>query len=412
MNKKVAYCVNIFPKLSETFIQREIAYLQKLDYDVQIFAIRRDKSILQSLRLENQQKNITYAFPDNISIGFLYNILYFFKNPIRFLKCIALILGCFSQYPVPDIFKQFILLFTAPLYLYKSKQMGIGHIHSHFSTAASIALFCRILNPKLKYGFTAHASADIYSTTILLKEKIQYSDYIIAISNYNKRYLNLISNYSFDNKIHVVHNGVEIRSRQEEYIKSKNKNRVNILSVGDFTYCKGYTTLIESLKILENDEHDLSLTIIGEGKQKEFFREFIERNHLTNEVKLVGSLSNAEVINHMYMCDIFVLASEIYINGKRDGIPTVCIEAMSTQTPVISTYISGIPELIINGKTGLLVPERNPEELSKAIEKLIMNPDLRFELAKNGYDFVKANFNIVDTIRSIDEVFVGSLHER
>jgi colanic acid/amylovoran biosynthesis glycosyltransferase len=129
-------------------------------------------------------------------------------------------------------------------------------------------------------------------------------------------------------------------------------------------------------------------------------------------VNLLGSLNNEDVMKYMEACDIFILASEIYLNGKRDGIPTVCIEAMSVGKPVISTYISGIPELIENGETGLLVPERNPKALSSAIARLIDNPKFRNEIGINGYEYVKNNYNIEKTIPLLKKVFNQMIYEK
>jgi glycosyltransferase involved in cell wall biosynthesis len=262
-----------------------------------------------------------------------------------------------------------------------------------------------LLCNKISYSFTAHASNDLFTKPTFLSQKIKNALFVVTISRYNERYINLLTDYKFENKLKVIYNGVDVK--EGIVLKENQSNSLKILSVGSFTYCKGFNTLIEAIDILKNKGYKNHLTIIGDGKQKPFINEFIQKKKLDDEVKLLGYKDNSTVLKYMEESDLFVLASEIYINGRRDGIPTVCTEAMALGVPVISTLISGIPELILNNEDGILVLERNSEELSNAIEKLIINPALRSHFAINGHNKVLKLFNIQNTSKQLGELFLS-----
>ncbi|MFA7418550.1 MAG: glycosyltransferase family 4 protein [Melioribacteraceae bacterium] len=407
---KVAYFLNIYPKTSETFIQREIDNLQKIGYEVVIFAIRRNKKLRNTFDLSKAFSSIIYAFPESTISSFFLTITIIIRHPVKYLKCIMLILKNLSDQSIPVVSKQFILLYYSARYVYKLRSEKIHHIHSHFSNASSIALFCKILNPQLKFGFTAHASADIYQSAVLLVDKMKYCNYVIAISEYNERYLNLVSDNIYKSKIKVVFNGVELKEKRSSKSFGKCNDRIKFISVGDFTFIKGYPTLIEAARIIKNRGYKFLIEIIGSGKQMKTIQELISENDLFNEVKLLGEIPNTKVISKISEYDVFVLPSEIYMNGKRDGMPTAIIEAMSCGIPVISTYISGIPEIVVQHTTGILVRERDPVELSNAMIELIENSDLRDRLSENAYSLIERKFNILNTVREIDKVFRQSVY--
>lgn len=207
---------------------------------------------------------------------------------------------------------------------------------------------------------------------------------------------NLVTDYQFEDKIEVVYNGWEVGERS--HVGNTQHTRTKIVSVGGLKYFKGFASLISALALVRDAGYDFDCSIVGDGPQRSVLEMLISRTRLAERVTLRGSLEHPEVLSTIAQADIFVLASAIYVNGIRDGIPNVCAEAMALGVPVVSTFISGIPELIENGKSGILVPEKNPGQLAQAIMKLIDHPGFRHEIAMNGYNRVRQCFNVESTM--------------
>ena len=398
---KIAYFMARYPELSQTFVQREIDYLRKNNVEIVTFAVKRAPGLQSSKARHDKAFNTIYARPDNVLFGIIANLYCLFR-PLRYAKCLKAILFQMLSLPFPDVVKILFHLYSAPIFIYYLKKNRIKHIHAHFATASTIALFCNYLSD-ISFSFTVHASGDIYSQPILLNEKMRSSKFVIADCEYNMRYLNLITNYQFENKITVVHNGVEIADDFQYHIR--HGNDIRLVSVGNFTHFKGYPTLLQAVAMVNQAGSSVSLDIVGDGSQRALIVSLIERFYLADKVKLHGTLEPSETKEVMKRGDMFVFASEIYLNGIRDGMATVCTEAMALGLPVISTYVSAIPELIENGKSGLLVAENDPKALAGAIRTLIDRPDFRYELAKSGYLRVKEKFDVNVTMKRLVKAF-------
>lgn len=390
MIKRIAYFSSSYPALTTTFVQREIDYLRTRNVDVTVFALKRPPDLYKSPERLAKSKLAIYARPDNILLGVALQLFYLLLKPIKYLRCIRLILKQAMHHPLPIVIRLFSHLLVATIFSYKLKKKRIKHIHAHFSTASTMALFCHYLID-ISFSMAAHASGDIYVNPLMLNEKLTCASVVIAENEYNRAYINLVTNYKFEDKIKVVYNGVEVPPKVT-YVNVQRKS-AKLISVGGLKYFKGFPTLIHALSLLRDAGYGFHCDIVGNGPQRQVLEQLISRTGMNDRITLQGSMENNDVLLAMAQSDIFILASEIYLDGKRDGIPTVCTEAMSLGVPVVSTYISGIPELIENGKSGFLVPEKNPEQLASAIKKLIDDPDFRSEIAKNGYNRVREIFN-------------------
>jgi len=387
---RVAYFLSVYPNPTETFVHKEIAYLVDHGVDVHVFAIKRPTST----DVPTVSVPVTYSRPSHLLLGLVSSLYLLLTRPKRYFTCIAIILRQAPNYPYPVVLKLFYHLFAAAIYIPKIRKSKIPHIHAHFSTAGSSALFVHTLLGT-SFSFTAHASGDIYYQPILLKEKMEKCSSIIACSEYNRTYLNLISDYANPDKIAVVYHSVTVASK--EPIGPIN-SPVKLVSVGSFTYFKGYPTLIAACSLLKNRGLLFRLSIVGEGPQRRIIEKLIADSALTDQIVLRGALPHQDAMEVIKSSDIFVLASEIYLNGIRDGMPKVCTEAMSLGVPVVSTYVSGIPELIENEVTGLLVPEKTPVQLANAIARIIEDPELREKLRDNAHEWVKNCYNIEKTM--------------
>ncbi|MFA5806137.1 MAG: glycosyltransferase family 4 protein [Melioribacteraceae bacterium] len=395
--KKLVYLLGKYPLYSECFIYREISALTKIGIEIRVFTLRRGDRNFNPF--PDKTIKVFYIYPENIALGFWLNLVWIIKRPIRYLQIVSMILSQIKGYPLFTILKQCVILYSTPLLTNYLLKENIDFVHAHFANGSTLGLFNKILSGK-DFSITLHAFDDLYSNAIFLKEKIEYSSKIICESRYNENYLKSIFPTDKYLKIRTIYSGVEIKNNQT---RLKSSSIFRILSIGRLVGHKGFITLIKALKILNDEGVHFEAEIVGEGPLRKELEEIIERENLRRKILLSGAKDSFYVNDAYLRSDLFILSSEIYHNGERDGLPNVVIEAMSFQLPIISTYVSAIPELIQSYSNGILVPERNPPALAQAIKYIIHNPAEAKKFADNGFQSVKKNFDILNTSKMLYE---------
>jgi hypothetical protein len=206
-------------------------------------------------------------------------------------------------------------------------------------------------------------------------------------------------------------------------------DRFTIVSCGSLYPRKGFPHLLEACRLLRDRGWPVDCVILGEGPMRAELQRFIDRHGLGERVQLVGAVAPREVVHHYRQADLFVLACMTDYLGWRelftdpvlllevgpaipcrpltDGIPNVLVEAMAMEIPVVSTYVAGIPELIQDGRTGRLVPEKNPAALADVIEQLRRAPEQRRALAVAGRAAVLERFDRYRNIRQLADIFAA-----
>jgi glycosyltransferase involved in cell wall biosynthesis len=282
-------------------------------------------------------------------------------------------------------------------------------MHGHFTSGTDMALAVNLFSG-IPFSFSAHASGDIFVRPPLLKEKLKRARFVVAVCDYSRKYLDSVTDFAFSQKIFRIYNGIEI-SEPERFLNPAGRGHpeaacvssaVKIVSVGRLLGCKGYATLIEACRILKDRGHQIVCEIIGEGPEEEMLAGFIRRKNLGDVVFLSGPLPLERVYEALARADIFALLCEIHLDGFRDGFPTVIQEAMLMSLPVVSTYVSGIPEMVVPSETGFLVHERDAAGAATALEKLMFDADLRRRLGRAGRERVLSFFNVNRNVKSMD----------
>ncbi len=172
----------------------------------------------------------------------------------------------------------------------------------------------------------------------------------------------------------------------------KNKEIFQILSVGYLIERKGFMYLISSIKEVLKEYENVRLKIVGSGPQEQEIKDHVTRLKLEKHVEISGNISDDELLKMYNFSDLFVLPSIIDSQGNTEGLGVVLLEAMACKLPVIGSNIGGIPDIIQDGETGLLVPQKGVKKLSESIVKLIENESLRNYLSIKGYNMVQENF--------------------
>lgn len=393
-HKKVAYILSQYPNLSQTFVSREIDAIRNLGVEIDIFSLKRVKS-REPLVFYTNFISIIHA-----------NILYLFKNPFLYGFLILRVLSGFVSYNFKSVFKNLYIFFESVYFSKLISTRGIGHIHAHFLWAAGTSAWIISQMLKIPFSITVHAF-DIFDKNRidnLFRHKLQCASFIVAISDYNKRLL--IEKYNIEEaKIHVIHCGIEKRILSE-IDERKFENEVPlIVSVGRLTPKKGFKYLIESLRLLSERGIEFRAEIVGDGEDKDTLQRLTNLSGLSDKIFFRGEMANKDTLSLIRKADMFVLPSIITKSGDMDGIPVVLMEAMALGIPVVSTNISGIPELIENGINGLLVPEKDIPALADAIESLIIDKKRRFEIGRTGKGKIRHSFIIEDNAYRLAELF-------
>ena len=280
-------------------------------------------------------------------------------------------------------------------------------LHAHFATAPAAAAWAASRLTGIPYGFSAHAY-DLFKEPIdreFLTQKCADAAFVRCISDYNRRYLMQTTGVD-ETKFHVIHCGVDTRRfAVDEKGPGRHPHKKTIVTMGNLVVQKGIRYLLEAFSDPALKEKSYRIVIAGDGPLKE---ELVRQAaSLGVEADFLGAVDNHEVLRFYQNADLFVLPCATGEDGHHDGIPVVLMEAMACGVPVISTRISGIPELVEDGVSGILVPEKDSRGLSSAIKSLLADADMRRRFSIEGRKKVVNEFEIRQVGRQLMEMFSG-----
>ncbi|HUP50649.1 MAG TPA: glycosyltransferase, partial [Thermoanaerobaculia bacterium] len=277
---------------------------------------------------------------------------------------------------------------------------GVSHLHAHFAThPATMALIISILSG-LPFSFTVHAH-DIFVDRSLLRRKVREATFIRSISRFNQFFLERLYPLDARAKIATVHVGIDPSYYGRQAPEATAAGRPTILAVAALKPYKGLVYLIRAASLLAAEGIDFRAEIIGAGPLEADLRAEIARCGAGDRVVLRGALPQDEVAAAIASCDLFVQPSIIAADGQMEGIPVALMEAMAARRPVIATPLSGVPELVEDRVSGLLVDPANSETLAAAMRELLGSPELRSRLGAAGRAKVEREFSIRETVETL-----------
>lgn len=348
---KIVYIVKVFPKLSETFVIDQITYLIDLGHQVNILAEKNSGEYLESAHFEryNLGSKTTY-----------------------FTKC--------KSAPGFELTEELIEIIS---------EADVLHAHFANSPAQHAKALSEIAGTP--YVITAHAyDIFIQPDVVQLKKLFKGAFRVLTISEYNRQYLIELVGNCIAEKIEIIHCGVDLEKFMS--VTKQPEQTLRVLVCGRLVEKKGIEYAIRAMSSLRKD-YNLKLNIIGTGLLQVRLEKLVAQLKLESVVEFLGDISHDEVARHMRDSDLFVLPCVTAADGDREGIPVVLLEAQASETPVISTLHSGIPEGVINENTGLLIPERDVDQLAGAMSRLLANPKLRKEMGIRGRSHIEERFN-------------------
>jgi glycosyltransferase involved in cell wall biosynthesis len=272
-------------------------------------------------------------------------------------------------------------------------EQGVQHLHVHFGTGeATVALLAHLLGG-LSYSLTLHAF-DIFRNNVnraLLAKKINASRFTITVSESNRRFL--VENLPGvdPQKIRVNYNGVDLDRFRAG---GDSRERASIFGLGRLIEKKGFMDLLRAVRRLRDDGRSVICRIGGEGPEEKRLRNAIERWELQSVVQLLGPVNEERARELMQRSTCFALPCVEAKDGNVDALPTVLLEALASGCPAISTRLSGVPEIIEDGVSGLLVEPGNDKALARAIDRVLRDHELAASLARAGRRRAEERFDI------------------
>jgi glycosyltransferase involved in cell wall biosynthesis len=400
--KKIAYIIGRFPHLNTTFIDREIVEAKKQGLNLALLSIRPFEPFEMRPEIRNLYKETIYLLPVPL-LKFIISHLYFFMvRPWSYISTFFYLMT--RRHPDFKSRIKTILHFGGGVWAAKLlRAEDVDHIHAHFADRAAVVAMVASRLLKLPYSLTAHA-VDIYVSPVMLHEKMANAEFVTTCTAYNKAYMERLTGYP----VELIYHGLDLTTLPSPSQRKHNYSPCLILSVGQLKEKKGFPYLIKACRLLKDEGRNVTCEIIGEGPYREELERLITKLNLNNVVMLRGSLPHKEVLAKYPEAAVFVLSCIMAKNGDRDGIPNVLLEAMVNHIPVISTNLSGIPEVVENGTTGLLVPPGDEKALAEAIASLLDNDELNERLGRQGCQKVEEKFNVNKNVKALINLFGGS----
>ena len=406
----LAYVLWQFPTLSETFILNEMLFLKKylLNSEFNVYSIKKSHDKKAHKLVEDFMHSDIYI-PNLISLRFVSTVLFFFiKRP---LKIFAITFKLLKEVPVKISWRLSMYYIVQLKYsllkgIYVAdvlKKKNVVHVHTHFSETSALIIRIAAFLSDIPYSLTTHAH-DLYQNPnkVLIVNLIRNSKFSVTISEYNKRYL-LSLDGTLAKKIHIIHCGVNLERFVPKY--KRNGKVFNILTVARLVGTKGVKETIEACALLP-ENINYKYNIVGAGPQYDELLELIHAKNLVGKIKLTGAKRQDEVLELMQKSDLFVLYCKIAEDGNRDGIPVALMESMAMQLPVISTRISGIPELIKDG-SGIIVEEGDEAGLFEGIlEIALMSSEQRKKKGKIGREIIRQEFNLETEVNKLASLYL------
>lgn len=395
--QKVAYVMSRFPKLSETFILGEILAVEEHGVEVELYPLLRERADV--VHPEAAALCERARFQPFLSLPILRSQLHFLRrNPRTYLGALwAVLRGTWGS---PNFFVGGLGVFPKVVHAARLMEAdGVTHVHCHFANHPALAGFVIRRLTGIPYSFTAHGS-DLHVDRHMLPEKVAEAAFVVAISEFNRNVILRECGGRTAEKVTVVHCGIDTELFRPSDA-ARPERPFTLICVGTLHEVKGQAYLVEACRLLAREGMDVACTLVGDGEDRPDLEGRIADAGLDGRVTLTGGRTRAEVAELILSADVLAAPSVPTRRGKREGIPVALMEAMSGGIPVIASDISGIPELVENEATGLLVPPRDARALADALRRLHDDPSLRRRLGLAGREKVVREFDVRESARAL-----------
>lgn len=385
---RTAYILLWFPKPSETFIFREVVNLRKAGLPLKIFTLygeltRGLSEEMRGVSADAERLGIHYlghALPD---------VLYWWKRDRKRVVELFRTVLWRRWRGLEKTGESLWASLCAFRLARRFEEEQIEHIHAPWACGPATAAWIASRLTGIPFSFTCRAW-DIYPPDSVLRDKLRDAAFVRSETQANIRHLAAVCEADTA-KMHLTYNGVPLARHAEA--PATMTPPYQLLAVGRFIDKKGYEFLLRACKQLADGGMDFHLTLAGDGPRKSRLKRLAHDLGLDGRVSFPGFVSYDGISDIFRAADIFIMPSVVHASGDRDGIPTVIMESLMHRVPVIATNISGIPELIEDGITGLLIPEKDPAAIARAVMRLASDRTSALAMAERGRAKVRDLFD-------------------
>ncbi len=398
----VAYVLLWFPLSSETFIFREVVQLRKRGMPVFAYSMYGEnlKGCSEEMR--------AYDGPvGRMGVRAAGRILAAFGRALRQRPGATWKLmreGFFRRMRNLEALGENLWCFLAGFLLAeKCREDGVQLIHAGWANGPATAAWVASRVTGIPFAFTGRAG-DIYPEDGLLREKSRDALFIRTNNRTNVQWLRGFCPPDAADKVHAIYNSLTFRPRGQCAMHMQPPYR--LLAVGRFARTKGFPDLLTAMARLRREKVPVTLTLVGDGNWHRKLVKLRDDLGLTQDVDMPGFIPHDQICGFMLDHDMLIMPSVVHANGDRDGIPNVIMEALSHRMPVISTDVCGIAEVVMDGETGLLVPQRDPRALADAVRRMAADRDAALAMAEAGRARVEKLFDPTRNITAVYDLYV------
>ena len=390
---RIAYVVKRYPRFSETFIVNEILAHEAAGVEVEIFSLYPPNDTHFQDAIARVRAPVTYLSAEGLRGIDLWKAIETAATEVPFIwRALDRARGCDAR-----------TVFQGCQLARAVAQRGITHLHAHFATSASEVARLAAAWGRISFSVTAHAK-DIYHDTVdesRLQHVLGSATSVVTVSDFNVAHLTTQVGLS-SRRLTRIYNGLDLQRFSYE---APGDRAPHIVAVGRLVAKKGLDDLVRACAMLHARGTAFTCDIVGGGEDAARLRALVTQLGLDAAIRFTGPLPQHAVIDAVRRAAVFAAPSVVAEDGDRDGLPTVLLESMALGTPVISTDIVGIPEVVRHDETGLLVPERSPAQLADALQTLLASPATQLRLAQQARALIERDFDITTNTRQLRTLF-------
>jgi colanic acid/amylovoran biosynthesis glycosyltransferase len=402
--KRIGYIVKMFPRISETFILNEILEVERQGAEVVIFSAKKPNEGRFHPQLAELKARVYYLDELDLKkwstwISGHWSILAPFQPRLWEAVGTALQEGDVARVD---------LIWQAAWIAAQAQVQGIEHLHAHFASLPSTLAHLAHQVSGIPFSFTAHAK-DIYVYTNnehYLNEKMISAGRVVTVTNFNRAYLERTYPHVPSNRVEVIHNGIDLNLFKAD--PSVSRKADHILAVGRLVPKKGLDVLLSALARLKSDGVPFHCRIVGDGSERAALESQRSVLGLDEEVQFCGALHRDQVLDLMKSATVMALPCVVAEDGNVDALPTVLLEALACGLPVVSTRVSGIPEIVDHDTNGFLCEPNDPPALAACLKELLSDPARRDQLATAGRMKAETHFDLERNVARLRQVFAES----
>jgi colanic acid/amylovoran biosynthesis glycosyltransferase len=396
---RIGYVVKVYPRYSETFIVNEILAHEEAGLSIDVFSLRPSRDTHFQDAIARVRAPVTYLGESALKAEMFWSAM----RDAKALPGFSAGLTAADTAASDEVYAALILARQV-------RDRGIVHLHAHFASAPTSVARIAALLAGVTYSFTAHAK-DIFHESVSaaeLERKLGDAAAAVTVSEFNLEYLTRTYSGSAA-RLRRIYNGLDL---QRFAFQPPGDRTARVLAVGRLVEKKGFSTLIEACAMLAGRGLAFSCEVIGEGELEGALRAQIVRLGLERHVVLAGPQPQCDVIQAMAGASVLAMPCVVGADGNRDGLPTAMLEAMAIGTPCVATDVTGIPEVIEDGRTGLMVAQHDASGLAMALEHLLTDSSLRVGLAEAARRRIEAQFDIRRTAVDLRAMFAACVEDR